>query len=517
MSTKNVTLVVKSETQAKKISRRVANFNRKLNNGYFKPQKGQGGLMGKVKTEQLDVEVDALLLDEENPRLGAASSQSETLRKLVDLNSNHFRNLMLSIKENGLDPGDSFYVIEHEEDDGDYVVLDGNRRLSALQVLHNPTLLEGAGVDDKTKKRLRKAAEGFNADQFDDPRCVCFENREEANEWIYRRHTRSANGEGRIDWGPLEIARFTNDRSVLDLLAFVGHNADLSDDEWEDKRAFIESKQSSNLERLLTSSAGKQHLGLTHDRSDGENTIPKSTRDPAFLLRVVMRIIDDLSSGVVNSRDLNKASDIEAYFAGLPKNLQPDAKTDKPAAVVSELTVKPAKKSVAKKQDDATTRKRKTRQSKGKRPTLAPRRLAFAEPASEKAAHLLEEATRIQLAKFEHSAAFLLRAFLELTLRAYAKQHKIPGTVMVDDRRVNKSLETLGDEVKKHIIASSSNEFTSNDLRHFQTLLLTAKSRASIQSLNSFVHSDFAIPNADELRSAWEACLPVFVATYGEV
>ncbi|WP_073978641.1 ParB/Srx family N-terminal domain-containing protein [Erythrobacter donghaensis] len=90
--------------------------------------------MGKVKTEQFDIAVDALLLDEENPRLGSATNQSETLRKLVELNPNHFRNLMLSIKENGLDPGDSFYVIEHEDEEGDYVVLDGNRRLSALRV-----------------------------------------------------------------------------------------------------------------------------------------------------------------------------------------------------------------------------------------------------------------------------------------------------------------------------------------------------------------------------------------------
>ena len=41
--------------------------------------------MGKVKTEQLDIGVEALLLDEENPRLGAAASQSETLRKRVDI------------------------------------------------------------------------------------------------------------------------------------------------------------------------------------------------------------------------------------------------------------------------------------------------------------------------------------------------------------------------------------------------------------------------------------------------
>lgn len=472
--------------------------------------------MGKVKTEQFDIAVDALLLDEENPRLGSASNQSETLRKLIELNSNHFRNLMLSIKENGLDPGDSFYVIEHEDEEGDYIVLDGNRRLSALKVLYNPALLEGAGVDDKTKRRLRKAAEGFDPAELDDPRCVCFESREEANEWIYRRHTGGANGEGRIDWGPLEIARFTNDRSVLDLLAFVGRNADLSPDEWEDKRAFIESKQSSNIERLLTSSAGKQHLGLTHDRAGGENTIPKSTRDPAFLLRVVMRIIDDLSAGKVNSRDLNKASDIEAYFASLPKDLQPDSATDRAAAPVSELTVKSAKKGESKGKAERAPRKQKTRESKGKRRTLAPRRIPFAEPALEKAAHVLEEATRVQLQNFEISAAFLLRAFLEMTLRAYAKQHKIPTTVMVDGHKIEKALAVLGEDVRKHIIGSTANELTSSDLRPFQTQLLTSKAEASIQSLNSFVHSSYAIPTADALRSAWEACVPVFVATYGE-
>lgn len=470
--------------------------------------------MARVHTEQVDIDVDALLLDEENPRLGSAENQSETLRKLVNLNPVHFRNLMLSIKDNGLDPGDSFYVIKHEDDDEDYIVLDGNRRLSALQVLHNPALLDGAEIDEKVKKRLRKAAEGFDPKNFDTPRCVCFDNREEANEWIYRRHTGSANGEGRIDWGPLEIARFTNDRSVLDLLAFVGRSADLSDEEWEDKRAAIESKQSSNIERLLTSSAGKKHLGLTHDRGDGENTIPMTTRNPKFLLRVLMRIIDDLSTGRVNSRDLNKASDIEAYFASLPKDLQPDGRTDGAAKPVNALTVERSEgegKSQAK--DSAKSKRGKTRETSGKRRTLSPRRVPFAEPPTEKSRLVLAEATRVQLANFEISAAFLLRAFLEMTLRTYARKHKIG---LKDDSGTPKQLQAVGDDVRKHIIASSDNDFESSDLRPFQTQLLTSKSEASIQSLNSFVHSSFAIPTADALRSAWEACGPVFIATYGE-
>jgi hypothetical protein len=80
--------------------------------------------------EYLELKIDELLLDQENPRLGSVQSQSEAIEALLNLNQTHFRNLMLSIKGNGLDPGDSLYVIEGDEP-ADFTVLDGNRRLSA--------------------------------------------------------------------------------------------------------------------------------------------------------------------------------------------------------------------------------------------------------------------------------------------------------------------------------------------------------------------------------------------------
>ena len=54
--------------------------------------------------EPIELSIDEIVLDEDNPRLGAAGSQSEALELLVKLNQNHFRNMMLSIKDNGLDP-----------------------------------------------------------------------------------------------------------------------------------------------------------------------------------------------------------------------------------------------------------------------------------------------------------------------------------------------------------------------------------------------------------------------------
>lgn len=471
--------------------------------------------MAKIDTEQIDVSFDDLLLDEENPRLGIVESQSAALKKLVELNANHFRNLMLSIKENGLDPGDSLYVID-KDGTHDLIVLDGNRRLSATMVLHNLSLLDGIKITDKTKRSLQKAAEGFNKSDFDDIRCVKFPDRVSANEWIYRRHTGTADGEGRINWGPLDIARFTNNRSVIDVLAFVGRNADHSEEEWEETKRVIESKQSSNLERILQSSAGQAHLGLSLDKGEDGEVIPKVSKDPKYVLAVVDKIIDDLKQGEINSRNMNTASEIQSYFDDLPDSLQPAYAKDVTPVTLADVDIKTKKQVPGGKRKATKTKKKQSHKPSGKRRTLAPKKHPFAEPSYEKGRLLLKEASGLQLKTYPVSAAFVLRAFLELTIRDYAKTHSIALTFLKAGKRTEKHLTRLGEEVRSHIVANGVSGLTASDLRAFKSRILTKTSNVSIQALNSFVHSRFAIPTEDELRSGWEASVPVFLATYGE-
>lgn len=489
--------------------------------------------MAKVATEQIDVEFDALLLDEENPRLGSAADQPEALEKLINLNPTHFRNLMVSIRDNDLDPGDSLYVIDAVSG-VDYVVLDGNRRLSAVMVLHNTSLLDSIEITPKVKRSLHNAAKGFDAKAFGEIRCVLFPDRDSANEWIYRRHTGAADGEGRITWGPIEIARFTNNRSVIDVLTFVGNNANYSVEDWEETRDFIESKQSSNIERLLDSAAGRAHMGLSMEKAPDGEIIPTTTRAPAFLLDVAIKIIEDLRGGEINSRDINKASDIEGYFETFPDELQPDPTTDIPATPVATLMIpEPVTPgggagtggagggsgpgggggggSAGGGTGGGTKRRAKP---KGKRLHLAPKTHEFASPSAEKARNLLTEASKVQLKTFPIAAAFILRAFLELTLRDYAKQHGI--STRTTGSTNEKSLTALGTDIKKHIASDANNSYKATDLRPFQSRLLTKTSVTSIQSLNSVVHNKFALSTSDDLRAAWEACIPVFVSTYGE-
>ncbi len=79
----------------------------------------------KKMTEQFELKIDDLLLDLENPRLGVTWSQSEALAGIVELNPEHFGNLMASIRDDGLDPGDSLYVIRSEDNEEDSSSLRG--------------------------------------------------------------------------------------------------------------------------------------------------------------------------------------------------------------------------------------------------------------------------------------------------------------------------------------------------------------------------------------------------------
>ena len=161
--------------------------------------------MPRLRTTKTEADVEDLLLDLENPRTGTVDGQAEALEAVIRLNSQHFRNMMRSVKENDLDPGDSFYVIADEQDES-FVVVDGNRRLAALKVLGNPDLLDGTKLGDTTKKRLREAASEYVP--VEPISCVIFETREDANDWIERRHGKGLEGEGRIAWGTLESERF---------------------------------------------------------------------------------------------------------------------------------------------------------------------------------------------------------------------------------------------------------------------------------------------------------------------
>lgn len=452
----------------------------------------------------MEFTIDQLLLDQENPRLGSTGSQSEALAGLVLLNPGHFGNLMVSIRDEGLDPGDSLYVIREENGADDFVVLEGNRRLSALKVLSNPDILAGTGLSDSVTKPLIREATGFDRTEVEPIRCVRFDDRDEANEWIRRRHTGVADGEGRITWKPLDIQRFSNDYTTVDVVEFVGRNAGYSKEEWDKAHAAVGGGKSTNLTRLLESAAGRQHLEISVESEAGRKT-PTLGSDPKWALAVLKQLVDDILTGVVDSRRLNRAADIEKYFAELPSELQPGKET---------TAVKPRPfRDISFAGSQPTPPRKPTTKKKpapGKRKMLAPKTHPFDMGSSTKLGMLVGEAGALNIERLPLSAAFVLRAVVELAVNDYLKKNKLPlGPRGGPEFDLTKKATDVADDLRL------TRKVRPADLRAFRNRMLTKTSACSIQSLNGFVHNPYDLPSADDLRAGWEATLPLLIATYG--
>jgi hypothetical protein len=106
-----------------------------------------------------------------------------------------------------------------------------------------------------------------------------------------------------------EIQRFQGDRSVLDILEFVGRNGGHAPDKWVEIRTKLD-KRSSVLRRFLDSKSGREALGLGETTLGTEKNLPTSDREPQSLIRLLNKLIDDVVTGAVTTRSYNKASDL---------------------------------------------------------------------------------------------------------------------------------------------------------------------------------------------------------------
>jgi len=466
---------------------------------------------------RMELSVDDLLLDPDNPRIGSADSQAEALEAIVRLDANHFRTMMRSIVDHGLDPGDSLYIINEAEHGGGYTVVDGNRRLAALKVLNEPAVLQGTGLGDTIVKRLAKVAEDFDAASADLISCVLFDTRADADEWILRRHGRGMEGEARIPWGTLEIQRFQKDRTVLDVIDFVERNSTFSNDDWAQIRAEIEAKPSV-LRRFLDSKKGRDWLGMSVKDEGGEK-VPVFTQPPKFVLDVLTGIFEGIHAKKIDTRSHNKASEIEAYFDDLPKELHPSAKPSKSPMKFRDAEVKddqdrPRQKKGGASAVAAKTAKGKTTKTKAPRSTLAPSRHNFAQPTTSKGQALVREASRLRLADTPLSAAFVLRAFLQHTLEKYMTDENMPmWETNAKGSSVQLNLSQKAERVVQHLV--DNKKATGTDLRGVKRTLTGKTDPASIQALNDYHHDKYDVPAADVLRNAWDTAEPLFIAIYG--
>lgn len=430
----------------------------------------------------LELNLDELQLDLNNPRFDGLASQREALEKIVLSQGAKLVNLAEDIVVNGMSPAHRMLVMRAKgKSASGYIVMDGNRRLAALRILANPAVLEGmSSVGDLTAQKLRKLAKDFNLDDVQPLDVFVCKNAEVARHWIEAIHTGENDGRGVVSWDGIATARYRGKNSSLKVLDFVKAAGKLSADE----AAALERFPITNLDRLLGSPEVRERLGLTLEDGDLMSDLPQ-----AELLRPLKKIVADLASKKVTVGKLKSKDDRLRYIDSLGPALPDLAKRSGTAEHLDRLSAHAQAKAHGKSTTAAKARSLLDRKALIPGNAQAPLNIN-----DQKLQQMCRELRKLPLDSYPIAVAASFRVFLELSLDHYGAEKKIAS--YSPDLPLKRKVE----DVAAHLQASGA---TKRDLQAFRALASSPSAALNIDRLHGVMHSRYALPTPSELRSGW--------------
>ena len=438
----------------------------------------------------LELDLENLLFDLENPRFNGLPDQRAALQQIVENQGEKLWKLAQDIARQGLNPTERVSVIRDEKGDN-HVVVEGNRRLAASKLLCNPARLNDMNVASSLKARLKKLAEHFDLTLVDPMLCVLFDSREEANHWIELRHTGENEGAGIVPWDGQATARFRGNNSSFQALEFVRGKGVLSDD----VNAQLENFPITNLDRLLGDPDVRAALGLKKIGGKLQSSVSSD-----HLARALGRIVTEIAMGTITVSDIKRKDDRTRYLDRIRDDL-PDQNTSSP--ILYDLS-SPAQRGGNSQPTKIKPNHNRSAPTSSNRDTLIPRGcIIFIEES--RIDNVYKELRGLDVVKKPNAVAVLSRVFLEMSVNHYMKTFGLSGK----------------DELKPRI------DLVCNDLQNKKVdkdilkaiRLATSQPGApfSIDLLNGYVHNKFVHPDANSLKTAWDSVQPFFVSLWQQV
>lgn len=249
-----------------------------------------------------DIPVVDIYLDVDNPRHDRIEDQREIISHLIK--KEHTKKLAADIAINGLSPLDALGVIE---ENGKYIVIEGNRRTCACKLLNDPELAP-AHEREYFKKIRNNALVLPNTLP-----CVIFKTREQANIWIERRHEGEQSGIGTKNWDATQKSRHNTRRDKGDANALS-----LSILDYATKYNLMgENKETQKLLTTLTRYLSNPEFRRTFGISSGtrESVVKIKALHEEFERAIKRLLFDIINNKISGSR--SKIRERQAYLTEL--------------------------------------------------------------------------------------------------------------------------------------------------------------------------------------------------------
>lgn len=413
------------------------------------------------------------------------------------------------VKLGKLNPTDTSMVVPDPADKTGklFIVMEGNRRLTALKLLHNPDLADVPGFSASHQVEIRRLHKDFVNAPINEVEVMVYADRNDSEMDMWRRIKHSGIGLGGvapIEWDGMAKERDRADRNeASDEYTFIQSILSHKDAPAELREAADEGRLPiSTIGKALDSADIRNVLGIERKKDE----LSKTLSEEEYFRRGLALINDflkPLGKGKAKKTegDISDISKAKTYALELEKSLGPIKPEDKeePTPVPPPTPTLPVVPTVE--NPPAPTKPH---------PFVVP---AEFKPAGmdPKASELLRELReRIHIGKGPICVAVGIRALVECTLYAFLKEF---GLDLVPD-----GLKDVGTRVAAHmqktnepiIIFNKGKKKDAQQKVPFDKNIVTALQKRcgssdenSIQSLHDFVHNHAIIPKEAQLRSLW--------------
>lgn len=429
-----------------------------------------------------ELPVSSLLLDVENPRHDVLANQREALKEMMDVQGDKLIKLAGDIVEAGINPAELSIVMPHKDEKKKYVVLEGNRRITALKLLLEPSLTDPS-QNRSLKKKFKEMSEAFRHNLIDRVNCVVFEHREDAARWIRLMHTGENQGIGRVRWDGDSVARFNlgfgkSSRS-LQAIEFVKRNARLNK-QTEDSLNGI---AITNMDRLLNDPAVLDVLGLHVEAGELQTKLPKEE-----VLKGLTRIVKDLANKSINVNDIRSKEDRGDYIETFKRTEIPSRKKTTEEAWALNSTPSPV--STVKPGGGI-----KSKPLSIKRSTLIPSSVVI-KIEDKRINAIYRELKKLNVNDYPNAGAVMLRVFLEMTLDHYLDKNPISG--MTENSKLSTKLQKIGEKLLAAKIINKQ------QLKPINSAVSSPNGIFSTNTFNAYIHNRHFTPIANELKLTWD-------------
>lgn len=354
------------------------------------------------------VPVDDIKLDIFNFRYyGQLQSQRDCIEAMLDDRNSGLFNITKDIALYGLTPDP---IVISKDENGDWIVREGNRRITALKLLNKPSIIEKHSLQPKIKN-LRKEHGNSIPSSVD---CITCDDEDTILEYLDRLHSGFYGGIGRRPWNPENKTYYDMHRGK------PGENALAIKAKEMVKKEGVTLKEPyyiTNLQRVLQNSGVQSKLKMSWD---GENIT--TSIDKATFMNLLKEIVS--RTGEKKAKEIYVAEQQQKFVDSIINETGIDLDAAKTKSYVLEpKDTKPAQ-AVKKK-----TGRTPSKPHWDRKRLIDPKRTRLTipdTPENKKARDIYRELARaIDVRDATNAASVLLRVLMEFSVKEYQKKNSL--------------------------------------------------------------------------------------------